>query len=31
MIGKAFFVYFPSLHREGAIPVPDFGRLRFIR
>lgn len=30
LIGKAFFVYFPSLHRDGAVPVPDFGRLRFI-
>ncbi|MCH7654648.1 MAG: hypothetical protein IIC95_01515 [Chloroflexi bacterium] len=31
MIGKAFFVYFPSMQR-GAIPVPspDFGRLRWI-
>lgn len=30
LIGKAFFVYFPSLHRDGPVPVPDFGRLRFI-
>jgi len=30
MIGKAFFVYFPSLHRDTSVPVPDFGRLRFI-
>lgn len=30
MLGKAFFVYFPALHREGMVPVPDFGRLRFI-
>jgi len=30
MIGKAFFVYFPSILRDGPIPVPDFGRMRFI-
>ncbi len=31
MIGKAFFVYFPSLIRGSHnLPVPDFGRLRFI-
>jgi signal peptidase I len=30
MLGKAFFVYFPALHEEAAIPVPDFGRMRFI-
>jgi signal peptidase I len=32
MIGKAFFVYFPSLIRgeSSGLPVPDFGRLRFI-
>jgi signal peptidase I len=31
MIGKAFFVYFPSMQR-GAVPLPspDFGRLRWI-
>ncbi len=31
LIGKAFFVYFPSLQWRGRIPVPDFGRMRFIR
>jgi signal peptidase I len=31
LIGKAFFVYFPAMHTEGAVPVPDFGRMRFIR
>jgi signal peptidase I len=31
VIGRAFFVYFPSLHRDERIPVPDFGRMRFIR
>lgn len=32
MMGKAFFVYFPSPYRNlGRIPVPDFGRLRFIK
>jgi hypothetical protein len=32
MIGRAFFVYFPSLIKGGGsgIPVPDFGRLRWI-
>jgi len=30
VIGKAFFVYFPALRHRGMIPVPDFGRLRFI-
>lgn len=33
MIGRAFFVYFPSLIKgEGGagLPVPDFGRLRWI-
>jgi signal peptidase I len=33
MIGRAFFVYFPSLIKgeSGAgLPVPDFGRLRWI-
>ena len=31
LIGKAFFVYFPSMQR-GAVPVPspDFGRLRWV-
>ncbi len=32
MMGKAFFVYFPAPHQNlGPIPVPDFGRLRFIK
>ncbi|HYE03212.1 MAG TPA: signal peptidase I [Phycisphaerales bacterium] len=31
MLGKAFFVYFPSLHKEATIPVPDVARMRFIR
>lgn len=30
LIGKAFFVYFPAIQSRGMIPVPDFGRLRFI-
>ncbi|MBK7403181.1 MAG: hypothetical protein IPJ41_00765 [Phycisphaerales bacterium] len=30
LIGKAFFVYFPSVHKERRIPVPDIGRMRFI-
>jgi signal peptidase I len=31
LLGRAFFVYWPSLHKgKGAIPVPDFGRMRFI-
>ena len=30
VIGKAFFVYFPSLVKDRAIPIPDFGRMRFI-
>ncbi len=31
MLGKAFFVYWPSLVRgRGPVPVPDFGRMRFI-
>lgn len=31
MMGKAFFVYFPSLTGGSPLPVPDFGRMRFIR
>ena len=32
ILGKAFFVYFPSTDSAfGRIPVPDFGRLRFIK
>lgn len=31
LLGKAFFVYWPSLKYEGdPVPVPDFGRMRFI-
>lgn len=30
LIGKAFFVYFPALHKEKRVPVPDVGRMRFI-
>ena len=31
MLGKAFFVYFPALAGNSPIPMPDFGRLRWIR
>lgn len=32
MMGKAFYVYFPAMHTAlGSIPVPDFGRMRFIK
>ncbi|HMN40612.1 MAG TPA: signal peptidase I [Phycisphaerales bacterium] len=31
LLGKAFFVYWPSLRFDGdPVPVPDFGRMRFI-
>jgi signal peptidase I len=30
MLGRAFFVYFPSLIRDRGVPMVDFGRLRFI-
>lgn len=30
MLGRAFFVYFPAVERVGPVPVPGFGRLRFI-
>ncbi len=30
LIGKAFFVYFPAPTWRGMIPIPDFGRMRFI-
>lgn len=30
IVGKAFFVYFPALNRDRGIPIPDFGRLRWI-
>ncbi len=31
IMGKAFFVYFPGPHRDLRIPIPDFGRMRWIR
>lgn len=30
MLGKAFFVYWPAPH-WNTVPIPDFGRMRFIR
>ncbi len=30
MIGRAFFVYFPALHKNHGVPVPSFGKIRFI-
>jgi signal peptidase I len=30
LIGKAFFVYFPSLLKGARVPAPDFGRMRWI-
>lgn len=30
IVGRAFFVYFPSMNRERGFPIPDFGRLRWI-
>jgi len=30
LIGRAFFVYFPAPIWRGKLPIPDFGRLRFI-
>ena len=31
LLGRAFFVYWPSLIKErGPLPMPDFGRMRFI-
>jgi len=30
LIGKAFFVYFPALTKSNGVPVPDFGRMRYI-
>ncbi len=30
IIGRAFLVYFPSIVRDGTIPVPDLGRIRAI-
>ncbi len=31
MLGKAFYVYFPAPHSLGRFPVPDFGRMRWIK
>ncbi len=32
LMGKAFFVYFPAPHTDGGLlPMPDFGRTRFVR
>lgn len=31
LIGRAFVVYFPSIDRDGRVPVPDMGRIRPIR
>lgn len=31
LMGKAFFVYFPAFERFNGFPVPDFGRMRWIR
>jgi signal peptidase I len=31
LLGEAFMVYFPSLHRDRRVPVPDLGRVRLIR
>ncbi len=31
LLGKAFFVYFPALAGSSPVPMPDFGRLRFVR
>lgn len=28
IIGRAFMVYFPSISRDGPVPVPDLGRIR---
>lgn len=30
MLGRAFLVYFPSINRDGPVPVPDLGRIRVI-
>ncbi|MDX2146791.1 MAG: signal peptidase I [Planctomycetota bacterium] len=30
LIGRAFFVYFPSIRTSHNLPVPDFGRMRWI-
>lgn len=30
LIGKAFFVYFPAPNWRGKLPIPDFGRMRWI-
>jgi len=30
VVGKAFVVYWPSMLKEGAVPAPDVGRVRWI-
>ena len=30
LLGDAFLVYFPAMHRNSLVPVPDFGRIRLI-
>ncbi len=30
LLGDAFLVYFPAMHKDSLVPVPDFGRIRLI-
>ncbi|MEO1583267.1 MAG: S26 family signal peptidase [Planctomycetota bacterium] len=30
LLGDAFLVYFPAMHQDSLVPVPDFGRIRLI-
>ncbi|MEM9662052.1 MAG: S26 family signal peptidase [Planctomycetota bacterium] len=30
LLGEAFLVYFPAMHRDSLLPIPDFGRMRLI-
>jgi hypothetical protein len=30
LLGEAFLVYFPAMHQDSLVPVPDFGRIRLI-
>ncbi|MEO1534171.1 MAG: S26 family signal peptidase [Planctomycetota bacterium] len=30
LLGEAFLVYFPAMHKDSLVPVPDFGRIRLI-
>lgn len=30
LFGEAFLVYFPAMHQDSLVPVPDFGRIRLI-